>query len=71
MLRLPVLREGSPCGLRVTTRGALQSPIGQSWWTRQRDYGKDPKFVAVVDDIVAGIRSETATRTVDEAGQAQ
>lgn len=40
------------------TRGYLRAPIVQKWWARNRDAGKDPGYVALIDNLLAEILAE-------------
>ena len=58
-----LMEEGTYKSFEGYTRNYLRSPVVQQWWAANRNYGKDPAYVALLDGIVAEINQSPVART--------
>ena len=56
-------------GFETIVRLFMRSPYVQAYWARHHDEGKDPKYVALLDGIVAAVEAERAARATSEDPQ--
>jgi hypothetical protein len=61
-----LMEVGAYNGLEALARLYLRSQYGRAYWARRRNEGKDAKYVALLDGIVAAVETERAARTTNE-----
>jgi hypothetical protein len=61
-----LIEAGAYAGQEALVRLFLRSPYAQAYWARRHDEGKDPKYVALLDGMVAAVEAKRAARATSE-----
>jgi hypothetical protein len=61
-----LIEAGAYAGQEALVRLFLRSPYAQAYWARRHGEGKDPKYVALLDGMVAAVEAKRAARATSE-----